>query len=171
MKFVSSLVVLGSLASCVAAADCNADNCLRGLRATARIDEARGFCGTFTTAIVTATEGLPTYAAAACTGDVASRISSACSCIAVSTTTPVCTYSEFHILCYRGRIADSNTLRWQLLHLPLVIQMQATQYFHYLQVPSTSWVMRRRIPPDQLTVELVDQQPPSMLQAQAPMLP
>ena len=171
MKFVSSLIVLGSLASSVAAADCNADNCLRGLRATARIDEARGFCGTFTTATVTATAGIPSFAAAACTGDVASRISSACSCIAVSTTTPVCTSRRLYILCFGGRISDLNSFRWQLLHQPLVTQMQATQFFHYPQVPLTLWAMVRIIQPDQRAVELVDQQPPSMLQAQVPMLP
>ncbi|KAH8807834.1 ribonuclease Trv [Xylogone sp. PMI_703] len=67
-----------------AAASCNADNCLRALRATARIDDARAFCATFTTESVTATTGIPSYAVAGCTGNVASRVSSACSCIATS---------------------------------------------------------------------------------------
>lgn len=85
MKFTNTLLGLGGLAS-ASAQSCNADNCLRALRASSRLEEARAFCGTFTTATVTATAGIPTFAAQACTGDVASRVSSACSCIAPSTT-------------------------------------------------------------------------------------
>jgi hypothetical protein len=81
---------LSSLAISVAlpvgkAATCNADNCLRALRAPAQIVEAQSFCATFTTTTAAGTSAIPTYAIAACTGDVASRVSSACSCIAVST--------------------------------------------------------------------------------------
>ena len=46
-------------------ASCNADNCLRALRATARLEAAQAFCGTFTTASVTATSAIPSYAVAA----------------------------------------------------------------------------------------------------------
>ncbi|KAL5314470.1 hypothetical protein ACEPPN_017110 [Leptodophora sp. 'Broadleaf-Isolate-01'] len=87
MKLLSSLVALSSIAS-ASAQVCNADNCLRGLRSPERIAEAREFCGTFTTAPVTATASIPTFAAQACAGNVASRVSSACSCIATSTATP-----------------------------------------------------------------------------------
>lgn len=84
MAPLSSLLLPLVLAvPCFAA--CNADNCLRALRATARIDEAQSFCATFTTAAVTATSAIPSYAVAGCTGDVASRVSSACTCIATST--------------------------------------------------------------------------------------
>ena len=73
----------------VSAITCNADNCLRGLRASNRVAEAQAFCGTFTTAVVTATSAIPSFAVAACTGNVASRVSSACSCIVSSTTSAV----------------------------------------------------------------------------------
>ncbi|KAG4438713.1 hypothetical protein IFR05_005793 [Cadophora sp. M221] len=45
------------------AASCNADNCLRALRAPAKIVEAQSFCATFTTASAVA---IPSYAVAAC---------------------------------------------------------------------------------------------------------
>ncbi|KAH6717095.1 ribonuclease Trv [Leptodontidium sp. MPI-SDFR-AT-0119] len=80
------------------AASCNADNCLRALRAPAKIAEAQSFCATFTTASAVA---IPSYTVAACTGDVASRVSSACSCIATSTSTstsvPVTTSSTISV--------------------------------------------------------------------------
>ncbi|KAG9231310.1 ribonuclease Trv [Amylocarpus encephaloides] len=69
------------------AASCNADNCLRALRATARLEAAQSFCATFTTASVTETSAIPSYAVAGCTGNVASRVSSACSCISTPSTT------------------------------------------------------------------------------------
>lgn len=74
------------------AGDCAADNCLRALRATqipGRLQSAQSFCATFTKGSVVAT-AIPTYAAAACVknqnADLPARISSACSCIAPSTT-------------------------------------------------------------------------------------
>jgi hypothetical protein len=88
MKFVNSVLALGGLAA-VSAQSCNADNCLRAMRGAERIEAARAFCGTFTTAAVTATAAIPTFAVEACTGSVVSRVSSACSCIA--TTAPVST--------------------------------------------------------------------------------
>lgn len=66
--------------------DCNADNCLRALRATqtpGRLEAARSFCATFTSASVPAT-AIPSYAAVACKSDQG-RISSACNCIAAPT--------------------------------------------------------------------------------------
>lgn len=71
-------------------ADCAADNCLRALRATqipGRLQSAQAFCATYTTATYTGAVGIPTYAVNNCKGDVASRVSSACSCIAPATTT------------------------------------------------------------------------------------
>ncbi|RFU34240.1 hypothetical protein B7463_g2081, partial [Scytalidium lignicola] len=72
-------------------ASCNADNCLRALRATARIEDARAFCATFTTESVTATTAIPSYAVAGCTGNVASRVRSACSCIVTSSSPAITT--------------------------------------------------------------------------------
>lgn len=76
------------------AARCAADNCLRAMRATqtpGRLESAQAFCSTFTSATVAAT-AIPTFAADACkanqNGDLSSRLSSACSCIAPTTTAP-----------------------------------------------------------------------------------
>ena len=81
MPSVTSLLFPILISATSVAASCNADNCLRALRAPAKLAEAQSFCATFTTASV----AIPSYAAAACTGDVSSRVSSACSCIATST--------------------------------------------------------------------------------------
>jgi len=72
---------------------CNADNCLRGLRAATipgRLQESQAFCSVITEVIVTDNSAFPKYAVDACSGNVASRISSACTCLpepATSTTT------------------------------------------------------------------------------------
>ncbi|MCJ1294796.1 hypothetical protein MMC34_006354 [Xylographa carneopallida] len=66
---------------------CNADNCLRPLRATqtpGRLSSAQAFCSSYTNGAAVAT---PTYIPAECNP---SRISSACACIA-PTSTPVST--------------------------------------------------------------------------------
>jgi hypothetical protein len=70
--------------------DCNADNCIRALRATqtpGRLEAAQTFCAAFTTISVAAT-AIPAYAAEACksnpVGSQSFRISSACSCITPS---------------------------------------------------------------------------------------
>ena len=115
------------LSASAVTASCNADNCLRALRNPARLEAAQQFCGTFTTAIVTATtasmcfsfclgfvdedsvlpqmftivasysskirlylltDTVPSFAVTACAGDIASRVSSACSCVASSTSVP-----------------------------------------------------------------------------------
>ncbi|PMD16786.1 carbohydrate-binding module family 50 protein [Hyaloscypha hepaticicola] len=66
---------------------CNSDNCLRQLRGTPAF--ATTFCASFTAAVHTATVGLPTDVAN-CQSDVG-RISSACSCLGVSTATTLST--------------------------------------------------------------------------------
>ncbi|KAH8882569.1 pyridine nucleotide-disulfide oxidoreductase family protein [Thozetella sp. PMI_491] len=83
--------LLSSL-SAVLADECHADNCLRALRATqtpGRLEAAQSFCATFTVPSATVT-AIPSYAADACkandNGGQAARISSACACIAPSTT-------------------------------------------------------------------------------------
>lgn len=81
MPSLTSLLFPLFISATSVAASCNADNCLRALRAPTKLAEAQAFCATFTTASV----AIPSYAAAACTGDVSSRISSACLCIATST--------------------------------------------------------------------------------------
>lgn len=57
---------------------CNADNCNRQM--IQNMVKASEFCPTFTSAVSTATSALPTWVSM-CTGDVVSRVSSACSCV------------------------------------------------------------------------------------------
>jgi len=68
---------------------CNADNCLRGLRANTipgRLGESQNFCASYYTQyIVTDLTMIKPYASSACVGDVISRVSSACSCIPTAT--------------------------------------------------------------------------------------
>jgi hypothetical protein len=67
---------------------CNADNCLRALRANTvpgRLEESQAFCGEFTKTWVADVALVKDYAAAACTGNVISRVSSACSCLPTPT--------------------------------------------------------------------------------------
>lgn len=80
-------------AASLASAACDADNCLRALRATqvpGRLESAQAFCGTFTKTVVAAS-AIPTYAVEACqqnqNANLTVRISSACNCIAATTTT------------------------------------------------------------------------------------
>ncbi|KAI9680888.1 MAG: Phosphatidylinositol 4-kinase type 2-beta [Caeruleum heppii] len=71
---------------------CNADNCLRALRNPTRAAEAKSFCSSYTTAVVTATAGLPPFATQCGTAPTqASRLSSACSCFQPGPTAPPCT--------------------------------------------------------------------------------
>ena len=63
---------------------CNADNCLRSLRATTpltRLNESRAFCETFTQTVITDVTVVKPYLTAGCAGNVISRVSSACGCI------------------------------------------------------------------------------------------
>ncbi|TVY18750.1 Peptidase S41 family protein ustP [Lachnellula arida] len=88
MLYAFTTLLLATLVS----GACDADNCLRAMRATqtpGRLQAAQSFCATFTQSSVAAT-AIPTYAAEACTqdqnGNQTFRIYSACSCIAASTT-------------------------------------------------------------------------------------
>jgi hypothetical protein len=81
-------ILLASLLPLAAGSACDADNCLRAFRSSSipgRLEAAQAFCSNFTAQTITATASIPTYAIAGCEGDVASRVSSACSCIATST--------------------------------------------------------------------------------------
>ncbi|CAK7232613.1 hypothetical protein SEUCBS140593_008320 [Sporothrix eucalyptigena] len=76
----------------LAAASCNADNCLRALRATqtpGRLQNAQSFCSQYT-ATASAAVSIPSYAVEACqsnqVGPLSVRLSSACSCIVPATT-------------------------------------------------------------------------------------
>ncbi|EPE30025.1 ClpP/crotonase [Glarea lozoyensis ATCC 20868] len=93
MRYFGAVLSLAS----VAAASCDADNCLRALRATqvpGQLQTAQAFCATFTKTSVPAT-AIPSYAANNCKDNqnapLSARISSACSCIAPSTTSSVTT--------------------------------------------------------------------------------
>ncbi|KAK7984534.1 cytochrome P450 monooxygenase-like protein [Apiospora arundinis] len=98
----SSAAVLALAASGVAAANsCNADNCLRAMRASqtpGRLEDARAFCSGFTAATASASAAaMPTYAVEGCqpnqVGDTNFRVSSACACIAAATATSSATAS------------------------------------------------------------------------------
>ncbi|CZR69628.1 uncharacterized protein PAC_19528 [Phialocephala subalpina] len=93
MLFAFSTIFFAGLA----AADCAADNCLRGLRATqtpGRLASAQSFCATYTKTAVPIS-AIPTFAVDACganqNASFTVRLSSACSCIAASTTTAATT--------------------------------------------------------------------------------
>jgi choice-of-anchor B domain-containing protein len=63
---------------------CNADLCLRGMRANTipgRLEESQAFCGEFTKTFVADVSVLPKYVVDSCTGNVISRASSACECL------------------------------------------------------------------------------------------
>ncbi|PVH82292.1 zincin [Cadophora sp. DSE1049] len=67
---------------------CNADNCLRALRSSSvpgRLEESQEFCEEFTTFLVKEVSLVKPYAASACSGNVISRVSSACSCLPTPT--------------------------------------------------------------------------------------
>lgn len=68
---------------------CQADNCLRAMRANTipgRLEESQAFCSEITQTIVTEVSAFKKYAVDACAGNVASRVSSACSCLPVTAT-------------------------------------------------------------------------------------
>ncbi|CAK7229666.1 hypothetical protein SBRCBS47491_007328 [Sporothrix bragantina] len=76
----------------LALASCNADNCLRALRATqtpGRLQSAQSFCLEYT-AIASTAVAIPSYATEACksnqVGPLSVRLSSACSCLGPATT-------------------------------------------------------------------------------------
>ncbi|EXF75539.1 hypothetical protein CFIO01_06275 [Colletotrichum fioriniae PJ7] len=67
---------------------CNADNCLRALRASSvpgRLEESQKFCGEFTKTVIADVTVVPAYASEACPTNVISRVSSACSCLPTPT--------------------------------------------------------------------------------------
>ncbi|PMD42716.1 glycoside hydrolase family 28 protein [Hyaloscypha variabilis F] len=78
-----SIIAFSSLVTAVLAGvqlnprDCSHDNCLRAFIASSA--NAATFCATFTTASVTATTGLPSYATQC--SNLVSRVSTACSCL------------------------------------------------------------------------------------------
>lgn len=76
MRLATVLAVAGVLPRALATR-CHGDNCLRALKATQRVSSALEFCATFTSTPT----AIPNFAADPCGGD-ASRLSSACSCIA-----------------------------------------------------------------------------------------
>jgi hypothetical protein len=84
-------VIFGLLFAMVVAGDCAADDCLRALQATqtpSGLQSAQSFCATFTRSSVAAT-AIPSFASSGCTASqdapMLARISSACSCIAATT--------------------------------------------------------------------------------------
>lgn len=94
---VTALLAAEASAATVPKPKCAADNCLRALRATqipGRLQSAQAFCATFTT---TSSASIPTFAAEACkkaaNGDLNARLSSACACIAPTTTSATVTAS------------------------------------------------------------------------------
>ncbi|KXH50240.1 hypothetical protein CNYM01_08921 [Colletotrichum nymphaeae SA-01] len=83
-----SFVVKMTSKECPKAPVCNADNCLRALRASSipdRLEESVEFCGNFTQRLNTDEELLPEYATSACVENKdkspVERVSSACACI------------------------------------------------------------------------------------------
>jgi choice-of-anchor B domain-containing protein len=83
-----TFVVKMKTKSCPPPPVCNADNCLRGLRANhieGRLEESVEFCDSFTIRKRDNPALLPSYAAKACGGDktrdAVARVSSACACI------------------------------------------------------------------------------------------
>ncbi|KAH9429679.1 hypothetical protein MCOR02_009416 [Pyricularia oryzae] len=67
---------------------CNADNCLRAMRAesvSGRLEESQEFCGEFTKTFVADVSVVPEFAQQGCAGNVISRVSSACSCLPTPT--------------------------------------------------------------------------------------
>lgn len=70
---------------------CNADNCLRAMRATSvqgRLEESQEFCADFTDGWSADVGVVPNYAASACGHNIISRVSSACSCLPTATPAP-----------------------------------------------------------------------------------
>jgi choice-of-anchor B domain-containing protein len=69
---------------------CNADNCLRSLRAESiegRLEESQVFCAGYLDGWEADVASVPSYARKACPTNVISRVSSACSCLPTATPT------------------------------------------------------------------------------------
>lgn len=77
--------------SCPKTHPCNADNCLRAMRAShvdGRLEESQDFCAGFTDGWSADVGAVPAYASQACGYNVISRVSSACSCLPTATPAP-----------------------------------------------------------------------------------
>lgn len=93
--FAAAALLAGAadIALAVPAAGCNDDNCLRAFgdsQVHARLEDAQSFCASFT-AKANTTVPIPAFALDACAGgrnnaSAAARVSSACACIAPTTT-------------------------------------------------------------------------------------
>jgi hypothetical protein len=82
------LVKMTRRESCPKIHPCNADNCLRAMRANSikgRLEESQDFCGDFLDGWKADVEEVPTYASNACGENIISRVSSACSCLPTPT--------------------------------------------------------------------------------------
>ncbi|KAK2595495.1 hypothetical protein QQS21_006770 [Conoideocrella luteorostrata] len=92
---IFAAVFLAGVAGFAAANSCNADNCLRAMRATqhpGQLDHAKSFCTTYMSpASTVVSAAIPSYAVDDCkdnqNGPLSLRVSSACSCIMEATTT------------------------------------------------------------------------------------
>lgn len=109
---------------------CNADNCLRALRAHS--SSASSFCTTFTESINTATTSLPAYATSACGSPLSpSRVSSACSCIVTSTSTPCATDAPTQVVGYPGFECPTPTLYTTATEGPWTVTDSTTPGYTY----------------------------------------
>jgi choice-of-anchor B domain-containing protein len=84
------LVKKGQFAKCPPKT-CNADNCLRSMRSESvkgRLEESQEFCADFTDGWNAQVTAVPKFAQEACSGNVISRVSSACSCLPTATASP-----------------------------------------------------------------------------------
>lgn len=82
------LVKMTRRQSCPKVHPCNADNCLRAMRANSiegRLEESQEFCGDFLDGWSADVGKVPEYASKACGVNVVSRVSSACSCLPTPT--------------------------------------------------------------------------------------
>ncbi|KAH7367131.1 hypothetical protein B0T11DRAFT_50561 [Plectosphaerella cucumerina] len=73
---------------------CNADNCLRAMRASSiegRLEESQEFCADFTNGWEAQVSVVPEYAQKACPTNIISRVSSACECLPTPTSAPTTT--------------------------------------------------------------------------------
>ena len=107
--------ILPFLVPAIVAASCNADNCLRALRQSNVLTLAQAFCKSFTTASVTATTALPSYAVSGCTGNFCESYKQClylyCNILVLNL--PYLAISHFHLhLLYRLCVHH----RWTHLH-------------------------------------------------------
>ncbi|CAH0050083.1 unnamed protein product [Clonostachys solani] len=85
------LVKMTKRDSCPKTRSCNADNCLRAMRASSiegRLGESQQFCSGFTQGFKADVSVVPKYASEACGDNVIARVSSACACLPAATPAP-----------------------------------------------------------------------------------